>query len=91
MQIGFYATLRPIVGAKRVDVDVPEGATVGDLVALLVARWPALAQALLDESGALSRRAHVFVDGRSARFLEGEQTRLDPTARIDVIPAVAGG
>ena len=90
-RVGFHATLRSIVGAKHVEVDLADGATVGDLVAHLVARWPELGESLLDASGALSRRVHVYVDGRSSRWLDGEMTVLPANATIDVIPAVAGG
>ncbi|MDH5306206.1 MAG: MoaD/ThiS family protein [Myxococcales bacterium] len=91
MKIGFYATLRPLVGAKTVEVALPQDATVRELLDHLIERWPALRGALLDADGALSGRVHVFVNGRSARFLDGAQTRLAPDAEIDIIPAVAGG
>ncbi len=92
MQVGFYATLRPIVGGKSVEVPLPPGATVQDLVDRVVARWPALEEALLDEHGALSRHVHVFVDGRGAGYLpDGLATRLEPHHKVDIFPAVAGG
>lgn len=92
MRVGFFATLRPIVGAPAVDLDVPEGATVKDLVDLVVARWPGLAEALLDETGALSRKVHVFVNGRSAVYLDaGLATPLEEGTKVDFAPAVAGG
>ena len=87
-----YATLRPIVGDRWVDLQLDEGATVRQLVSLMVARWPDLATMMLDEEGELSRRVHVFVDGRSSRHLpEGSDTVLFSTNEIDVFPAVAGG
>jgi len=91
MRVRVYATLRPIVGGREVDVDVEPGISVRDLVDTMVARWPALAPLLL-EDGALSRRAHVFVEGRSARHLpDGEKTVIAPGQTIDIAPAVAGG
>ena len=58
----------------------------------MVDRWPELALLMLDEDGGLSRRVHVFVDGRSARHLpEGPETKLFTGNEIDVFPAVAGG
>jgi MoaD family protein len=92
MRVKLYATLRPIVGERVVDLPLPEGSRVRDLVALLVERWPGLAEMMLDEKGALSRRVHVFVDGRSARHLpDGVETKLFAESEIDVFPAIAGG
>lgn len=92
MVIGFFATLRPIVGGKTVEVDLPGGTTVRELVDHLVASFPGLGAAILDDEGELSRRVHVFIDGRSAIYLEhGLATRLAASQRVDVFPAVAGG
>ncbi len=91
MHVRVHATLREIVGAKSVDLDVAPGATVRDVVDTMVARWPVLEPLLLDE-GALSRRAHVFLDGGSARHLPGgEKTVIEAGQIVDISPAVAGG
>jgi len=91
MRVRVYATLRPIVGGSRVDLPVAPGATVADVVACMIERWPELEALLLDE-GSLSRRAHVFLDGRSARHLpDGEKTVIREGQEIDISPAVAGG
>ena len=91
MRVCFYATLEPIVGQRRVEVELPEPATVRDLVEELSARWPALGEALLDADGQLSRRVNIFVDGRNARWLQGLETSLEPENSIDIFPPVAGG
>ena len=91
MRVMVYATLRSIVGDRFVDLPLAEGATVRDLVACMVERWPELAEMLLDD-GEVSRRVHVFVDGRSSRHLPaGSDTELHEGQQIDVSPAVAGG
>ena len=92
MLVKVYATLRPIVGDRRVDLPIEEGATVRALAAEMVERWPDLAPMMFDGDGELSRRIHVFVDGRSSRHLpEGSDTKLFSSNEIDVFPAVAGG
>ncbi len=91
MHVKVYATLRPIVGNRFVDLPLEEGATVRDLVACMVERWPELATMML-EDGEVSRRVHVFIDGRSSRHLPaGADTALHEGQEIDVSPAVAGG
>jgi len=93
LEIRFYATLRAIVGGKCVEFDLPEHASVQQLLDLVVARFPELGPELLDaESGTLSRRAHIMVNGRSAIHLEeGLAARLTGDEAIDFFPAVAGG
>jgi molybdopterin synthase sulfur carrier subunit len=93
MQINFYATLRPIVGGRSVELDVAEGLTVRELVAAMVERWPPLRAQLLDEQGELYRHVHVFINGRDAPLLAegGMAYVLKAGDTVDVFPAVAGG
>ena len=42
MKVNFFATFRPIVGGKTVEVDVTEGATLQQLLKTLVSRFPTL-------------------------------------------------
>ena len=91
MRVSFYATLRPIVGERSVEVPVSEGATVQELIDALAARWPGLSEHLFDASGGLSRRVNVFVEGRNVRWLEGVETLLHADQAVDIFPPVAGG
>ncbi len=92
MNVNFYATLRPIVGGRTVELDLPTGVTVRELVAALVEQWPPLRAQLLDEQGELYRHVHVFVNGRDAPYGEGGMARvIGQEDVIDVFPAVAGG
>lgn len=91
MKATFYATLRPIVGARSVEIELPAGASVQTLIEALAERWPALREHLFTEEGGLSRRVNVFVAGRNVRWLEGAATPLDGAAEVDFFPPVAGG
>ncbi len=91
MKVSFFATLRPIVGERSIDLPLPADATVRGLVAELARRWPALGEHLFDERGDLSRRVNLFVGGRNVRWLEGLDTPLAPDQVVDVFPPVAGG
>jgi sulfur-carrier protein len=92
MKVNFYATLREIVGTKTVEFDVPEGATIRQLLALLVERIPALRRELLDEQGELHGHIHFFVNGRDAPYLvDALDTVLKPIDVISVFPPVGGG
>lgn len=92
MKVSFYATLRPVVGAKTLDFAVPEGATLRELVDAIVAQHPDLGPMLLREPGSPARGVQVFVNGRAAGYLaEGLETPLSADDAVDVFPAVAGG
>jgi len=92
VKVSFYATLRPAVGAKTVDIAAPEGATVRDLLGAIVAQHPALRPMLLNEAGNVLRGIHVFINGRGAGYLaEGFETPLSADDAVDVFPAIGGG
>ena len=92
MKVNFYATLRDVVGQKTVDIDVPESATIRQLVDAIVERYPLLRDKLLNEDDNLWGHVHVFINGRDAPFLEDEmQTVIKPDDSVSVFPAVGGG
>ncbi len=97
MQVSFHATLRSIVGGKTFDIPLaPVGGgdpprVVADLMVALVDRWPGLRESVYDEAGGLSRQVAIYVDGRNVRWLQGENTPLEPGQEIAVFPPVAGG
>ena len=92
VRVRFYATFRPVVGGKHAELEVAEGATLGDLLDAILERWPALREHLIDPNGGLSKRANLFVDGRAVRWLpDGLETPIQPGQAFDCFPAVAGG
>lgn len=92
MKVNFYATLRPIVGQKTIDVDIPDGATIGQLLSAIVAAYPALRPEMLDENGDLHGHIHFFVNGRDVPYLEHQiDTVLKHDDVISVFPPVGGG
>ena len=92
MKIDFYATLRDVAGQKTVDIDLPQNATVRQLVDEIVTLYPLMRSKLLDEHGNLWGHVHIFINGRDAPFLEDAlQTVIRPVDTISIFPAVGGG
>ena len=92
MKINFHATLRPIVGQKTIEFDIPDEVTVEQLIEIVVTRFPPLRQELLDANGNLFPHVHVFVNGRDAPYLdEALETMVEPDDKVNIFPAVAGG
>lgn len=92
MKVDFYATLREVAGQKTVDIEVPENATVCQLVDAIVTCFPPMRDLLLQQNGDLWGHVHVFVNGRDARFLDDQmETVINLSNTISVFPAVGGG
>jgi sulfur-carrier protein len=77
-------------GSDRLLVDQP-CATVGDALASVAERWPAVTDRVLTEQGELRRHVNVFVGEESIRFLDGLTTALSDGDTITIVPAVSGG
>jgi sulfur-carrier protein len=92
MKVNFYATLRDITGQKTVEIDLPEDASIHQLLEIMITRYPPLRSKLLQENGELFGFVHVFINGRDAPFLDDQlETILKPTDAISIFPAVGGG
>lgn len=90
MQIRFYATLRPIVGGRLVELPDPPG-TVEAILRRLCGEYEGLQDQLFDEDGSVRRFVAIMVDGRDIRHVEGLQSRVSPDSEMDIFPPVAGG
>lgn len=90
MEVRLYATLRPIVGGRSVEV-LDHCATIGEVLSELSARYPELAPHLLGDDGTVRPYVAVMVNGRDIRHLSGLDTPVDADSGIDIFPPVAGG
>lgn len=91
VSIQVYGTVRHIIGDSRTVLQLPDGATVGDLLDGLALKYgESLRQALLDSQGGLQRTVELFVGNRQ---VEGLQEKVGKDQRVDiyVLSPVAGG
>jgi molybdopterin synthase sulfur carrier subunit len=75
-------------GASVVSVD---GATIGEVLAKLVAEYPALSGQVVQEDGSLHKFVNIYLDDDDVRYLDGVSTPVPDGAEISILPAVAGG
>ena len=75
----FYAQLRDAAGCSSVDIDIPDGASISDLLEQLYANFPAL-------------RAHdkTILIGAGVEFVD-RNYRLKAGEEIAIMPPVQGG
>jgi len=79
VRVQFYAQLRDLVGTREQDLDLPEGATVRDLLDEIYARQPSL--------GAHDKSILI---GVGVEFVD-RNYRLKPGEEISIMPPVQGG
>ena len=81
--------LRQFAGGRdTVDVDA---ATVGDALAKLVEEHPQIRRNLYSDQGRLRAFVNVYVDDEDIRYLEREETALEESTVISIVPSIAGG
>ncbi|MFV2144984.1 MULTISPECIES: MoaD/ThiS family protein [Isoptericola] len=79
VELRYFAAARAALGRSTDTMDVPDGATVGDVVGHLTGASP--------EAGPVLARCAVLLDGRRAA-----PTDVVPDgSRVDLLPPFAGG
>ncbi len=92
IKVNFYATLRLITGRKTIELDLPDGTTVREMLEACFQRYPPLRAELMTKDDELHGHVHVFVNGRDVPYLEHVlETRIANTDKLDIFPAVGGG
>lgn len=91
MRIRVYATLRDLLGTGRLDLPLPADGTVGEVLRLLAAEHPALAEKLWDAAGRPMDYVTVLLNGRSVAYLQGEATPVSESDTLSLFPPVGGG
>ena len=81
--------LRPYTD-KQDAVDA-SGATVGELLADLTRRHSGLKAHLFNDQGKLRSFVNVYVNDEDIRYLQKEQTPVNASDTVSIIPSVAGG
>ena len=83
------ASLRTLTQNQE-EVSSP-GATVGEVIHNLEAKYPGLRARILDEKGALRRYVNLFHNEEDVRFLQELATPVKDGDRVSIVPAIAGG
>jgi len=81
--------LRPFTDKK--DAVEAEGKTVGELLTDLTTKHSGLKGHLYNEHGKLRSFVNVYVNDEDIRYLQKEQTPVQPGDTVSIIPSVAGG
>jgi sulfur-carrier protein adenylyltransferase/sulfurtransferase len=81
--------LRPFTGKQdAVEVD---GATIGELLVNLTTKYEGLKPHLYNEQGKLRSFVNIYLNDEDIRYLQKEDTALQASDALSIIPSVAGG
>ena len=89
VQVRIPTILRPDAGGEA--IVTAEGATVGELFADLVAKYPALKDKVITADGELHKFVNVYVNDDDVRYLDKLDSKVTDADTISILPAVAGG
>ena len=68
-----------------------DGATVGEVLAKLVAEYPGLSGQVVQSDGSLHKFVNIYVNDDDVRYLDGVDTPVPDGSEVSILPAVAGG
>jgi molybdopterin converting factor small subunit len=89
-RVDFYGIYRPIVGAKSIEVD--DGLTVRQVLALVVTRFPSLRNELLDRDGHLYPWIPLYVNGRNPRlWADGLDRPIGAADALSIFSPISSG
>ena len=75
---------------RQGEVEV-DASTVGEALSRLESKFPGLSERLRDDGGKLRRFINFYVNDEDIRFLQNEETPLEESDEISIVPAIAGG
>ncbi|KQC15701.1 MAG: ubiquitin-like small modifier protein 1 [Methanothrix sp.] len=85
-----YARFRDLLD-REMEVDLPEGSTVFDLMKKLASRSVDLDNQIFDSSGRVREDVNIMVNGRHSESLNGPDTALAAGDEVALFSAVVGG
>ena len=75
---------------KQDSVELP-GATVGEVLGALTAKFPDLKKHLYSDEGKLRSFVNVYLNDEDIRYMNKEATPAAPADTLSIVPSIAGG
>jgi adenylyltransferase/sulfurtransferase len=67
------------------------GGTVGEALNQLTSQYPNIRKNLYNDQGKLRSFVNVYVNDEDIRYLDKDETKLEGTETISIVPSIAGG
>lgn len=92
MKVDFFGVYRQAAGGKTLELDLPPGGRLRDVLRLVIERIPALQVELFDAQGALFASIPLYLNGRNPRLLaEGLERVVQPGDVLSLFSPIASG
>ncbi len=91
VEVHLLFPFRQELGGHPLQLELPQGADVGQAVAQLVALYPQLRERMYDAQGRIARHISALVNGVSIQFKQGFATPLKDGDVLTLLPPVGGG
>jgi len=91
VSVKLFGEFREAAGSERVELEMGQGATVGDVLAELSRRWPEVGKRLFDAEGKVQAYLHVFLNGENVDAKDGLATPVGEGGAVTFFPPVGGG
>lgn len=93
VKIHTILTLQEVIGRREVELDLPQGISLKELLSHMVGVWgERLSERLFKAgTGELLPRIRIMVNGRDMQFVKGFETVLQDGDVVHLFPPVSGG
>lgn len=92
MKVEFYGVYRLSIGAKSVELELPNNATILDALQAIAQRFPILQNEMFDQSGNLYPFQPLYINGRNPRLLaDGLHTVVKPNDVLSIFSPISSG
>lgn len=78
-------------GNRRLEAQLPEGSSIGNLLDELDEAYPLFARRVRDERGQVRRYVNIFIGPDNIRALQGLDSPLPAGSTVMIMQSVAGG
>lgn len=89
--IKLLAGLQKIAGEPNLDLPLNGIRVVRELTAAVARLYPAVGAEIVDETGTLTGKVHILVNGRNIEWLQGMDTPINEGDTVVLMPPIAGG
>jgi len=89
--VKFFAYIRESVGTSEVVLDLNDNSKILDLVNILIDKYPAIRNLVLNEIGDLKDDLLYLLNGRDIRVMQGLNTKISEDSVFAILPPFSGG
>ncbi|MGY5853251.1 MAG: MoaD/ThiS family protein [Candidatus Thorarchaeota archaeon] len=91
MKFKSFGPIRRVLGSSVIEVDVPENATVRQVIDKILEIGGVDLQRLVMNQDSISGNLIIMLNKRDVSLLNGENTHVDEGDEVTVLPHVQGG